>query len=74
MFQPRHSVKLLSVLRQLPQRHGPDTFFSFSGKKGAVSILSSTLLLLLFDVCWKSVFVIYPGLHDDKYLFSTFSY
>ncbi|KFM61720.1 Neurobeachin, partial [Stegodyphus mimosarum] len=37
---PRHSVKLLSVLRQLPQRHGPDTFFSFSGKKGAAIALS----------------------------------
>lgn len=36
---PRHSVKLLSVLRQLPQRHGPDTFFSFSGKKGAAVAL-----------------------------------
>ncbi|KAF8782287.1 Neurobeachin like protein [Argiope bruennichi] len=36
---PRHSVKLLSVLRQLPQRHGPDTFFSFSGKKGAAIAL-----------------------------------
>ncbi|GIY82264.1 neurobeachin [Caerostris extrusa] len=36
---PRHSAKLLSVLRQLPQRHGPDTFFSFSGKKGAAIAL-----------------------------------
>ncbi|XP_041358388.1 neurobeachin-like isoform X2 [Gigantopelta aegis] len=31
----RHSVKLLSVLRQMPQRHGPDEFFSFPGKKGS---------------------------------------
>ena len=37
-LQPRHSVKLLQVLRQMPQRHGPDEFFSFPGKKGAVSI------------------------------------
>lgn len=32
---PRNSVKLLSVLRQMPQRHGPDEFFSFPGKKGS---------------------------------------
>ncbi|XP_048243612.1 neurobeachin-like isoform X2 [Haliotis rufescens] len=31
----RHSVKLLNVLRQMPQRHGPDEFFSFPGKKGS---------------------------------------
>ncbi|KAK6172415.1 hypothetical protein SNE40_016068 [Patella caerulea] len=30
-----HSVKLLSVLRQMPQRHGPDEFFSFPGRKGS---------------------------------------
>lgn len=36
-FQPLHSVKLLQVLRQMPARHGPDEFFSFPGKKGAVS-------------------------------------
>ncbi|PVD34451.1 hypothetical protein C0Q70_05725 [Pomacea canaliculata] len=32
---PRHSVKLISVLRQMPQRQGPDEFFSFPGKKGS---------------------------------------
>ena len=37
-FQPRHSAKLLTVLRQMPQRTGPDVFFSFPGKKGSVSI------------------------------------
>lgn len=37
-LQPRHSAKLLRVLRQMPQRQGPDVFFSFPGKKGAVSI------------------------------------
>ncbi|XP_076332480.1 neurobeachin-like isoform X2 [Tachypleus tridentatus] len=36
---PRQSVKLLSVLRQLPIRQCPDTFFSFSGKKGAAIAL-----------------------------------
>ncbi|CAH1776878.1 unnamed protein product [Owenia fusiformis] len=30
-----HSVKLLSVLKQMPERHGPDEFFSFPGKKGS---------------------------------------
>ncbi|KAL3192188.1 hypothetical protein MRX96_059169 [Rhipicephalus microplus] len=36
---PRHSVKLMSVLRQMPHRQGPDCFFSFSGKKGAAIAL-----------------------------------
>jgi len=36
-FQPRHSAKLLNVLRQMPQRNGPDVFFSFPGRKGSVS-------------------------------------
>ncbi|XP_077558412.1 A kinase anchor protein rugose isoform X2 [Haemaphysalis longicornis] len=36
---PRHSVKLMSVLRQMPHRQGPDSFFSFSGKKGAAIAL-----------------------------------
>ncbi|XP_022258818.1 neurobeachin-like [Limulus polyphemus] len=38
-YWPRQSVKLLSVLRQLPIRQCPDTFFSFSGKKGAAVAL-----------------------------------
>lgn len=37
VFQPRHSAKLLNVLRQMPQRTGPDVFFSFPGRKGSVS-------------------------------------
>ncbi|KAK0074666.1 hypothetical protein PV325_007972, partial [Microctonus aethiopoides] len=32
---PRHSAKLLNVLRQMPQRNGPDVFFSFPGRKGS---------------------------------------
>ncbi|NXF21881.1 NBEA protein, partial [Rhodinocichla rosea] len=32
---PRHAVKLLSVLNQMPQRHGPDTFFNFPGCSAA---------------------------------------
>ncbi|XP_028822105.1 LOW QUALITY PROTEIN: neurobeachin-like, partial [Denticeps clupeoides] len=29
---PKHAFKLLSVLNQMPQRHGPDTFFNFPGR------------------------------------------
>lgn len=36
---PRHSTKLLNVLRQMPQRNGPDVFFSFPGKKGSAMVL-----------------------------------
>lgn len=28
---------MLSVLNQMPQRHGPDAFFSFPGRSAAVS-------------------------------------
>lgn len=38
--QPRHSAKLLNVLRQMPHRNGPDVFFSFPGRKGSVSLHS----------------------------------
>ncbi|XP_055893443.1 neurobeachin-like isoform X6 [Biomphalaria glabrata] len=31
----RHSTKLISVLRHMPHRQGPDEFFSFPGKKGS---------------------------------------
>ncbi|KAK3778710.1 hypothetical protein RRG08_012982 [Elysia crispata] len=31
----RHSTKLIFVLRHMPQRQGPDEFFSFPGKKGS---------------------------------------
>lgn len=35
--QPRHAVKLLSVLKYMAHRNGPDSFFSFPGKNAAVS-------------------------------------
>lgn len=38
LLQPRHAIKLLSVLNQMPQRHGPDTFFNFPGRSAAVSL------------------------------------
>uniref|UniRef100_A0A4W6FBE7 Neurobeachin n=1 Tax=Lates calcarifer TaxID=8187 RepID=A0A4W6FBE7_LATCA len=36
---PRHAIKLLSVLNQMPQRHGPDTFFNFPGRSAAAIAL-----------------------------------
>nr|XP_009290100.1 neurobeachin isoform X6 [Danio rerio] len=36
---PRHAVKLLSVLSQMAQRHGPDTFFNFPGRSAAAIAL-----------------------------------
>ncbi|XP_059484361.1 neurobeachin isoform X4 [Neocloeon triangulifer] len=36
---PRHSAKLLNVLRQMPHRTGPDVFFSFPGRKGSAVVL-----------------------------------
>ncbi|XP_055586017.1 neurobeachin isoform X16 [Uranotaenia lowii] len=36
---PRHSAKLLNVLRQMPHRNGPDVFFSFPGRKGSAIVL-----------------------------------
>lgn len=35
--QPKHGVKMLSVLNQMPERHGPDAFFNFPGHSAAVS-------------------------------------
>lgn len=45
--QPRHAVKLLSVLNQMPQRHGPDTFFNFPGCSAAVSFKYCVYVKLL---------------------------
>lgn len=50
-LQPRHSAKLLNVLRQMPQRTGPDVFFSFPGRKGSVSVI-----LLFYEVDIKQVY------------------
>ncbi|XP_035391367.1 neurobeachin a isoform X3 [Electrophorus electricus] len=36
---PRHAIKLLSILNQMPQRHGPDTFFNFPGRSAAAIAL-----------------------------------
>ncbi|XP_037087488.1 LOW QUALITY PROTEIN: neurobeachin-like, partial [Pollicipes pollicipes] len=36
---PRHSSKLLTVLRQMPQRSSPDTFFMFPGKTNSAIVI-----------------------------------
>uniref|UniRef100_A0A673C2L9 Neurobeachin n=1 Tax=Sphaeramia orbicularis TaxID=375764 RepID=A0A673C2L9_9TELE len=36
---PKHAIKMLSVLNQMPQRHGPDAFFNFSGRSAAAIAL-----------------------------------
>ncbi|XP_061683071.1 neurobeachin-like isoform X2 [Syngnathoides biaculeatus] len=36
---PRHAVKMLAVLNQMPQRHGPDAFFNFPGRSAAAIAL-----------------------------------
>ncbi|XP_072262006.1 lipopolysaccharide-responsive and beige-like anchor protein isoform X2 [Pyxicephalus adspersus] len=36
---PPHAVKLLSVLKYMPQKYGPDAFFNFPGKSAAAIAL-----------------------------------
>uniref|UniRef100_A0A674PMY5 Neurobeachin n=1 Tax=Takifugu rubripes TaxID=31033 RepID=A0A674PMY5_TAKRU len=36
---PKYGVKMLSVLNQMPQRHGPDAFFNFPGRSAAAIAL-----------------------------------
>lgn len=36
LWQPPHAGKLLSVLKHMPQKYGPDAFFNFPGKSAAV--------------------------------------
>lgn len=43
LHQPRHAVKLLSVLKYMAHRNGPDSFFSFPGKNAAVSTIARIL-------------------------------
>lgn len=44
---------MLSVLNQMPQRHGPDAFFNFPGRSAAVSLHVSTLqsLFIMARIC-----------------------
>lgn len=55
--QPKHAVKMLSVLNQTPQRHGPDAFFSFPGRSAAVSFhifhsVNFEIEFIIFSVNW----------------------
>lgn len=60
-LQPKHSTKLLNVLRQMPQRNGPDVFFSFPGKKGSVKKMNYYYYYLsLFST--NSEFLLYYSL------------
>ena len=36
-FQPCHTVKLLTILKLMLDKHGPDVYFNFSGQEGGVS-------------------------------------
>ncbi|XP_034063019.1 neurobeachin isoform X1 [Gymnodraco acuticeps] len=36
---PKHAVKMLSVLNQMPQTHGPNAFFNFPGRSAAAIAL-----------------------------------
>eukprot|EP00094_Tigriopus_californicus_P012159 TCALIF_11751-PA protein Name:"Similar to NBEA Neurobeachin (Homo sapiens)" AED:0.12 eAED:0.13 QI:0/0.04/0/0.81/1/1/22/0/1914 len=38
-LQPSHSKKLMNVLKQMPNRSGPDVFFSFPGVRGSAIVL-----------------------------------
>lgn len=44
----------MSVLNQMPQRHGPDTFFNFPGCSAAVS-LNTCFYFYLFEFIWCSI-------------------
>lgn len=53
-LQPRHAIKLLSVLNQMPQRHGPDTFFNFPGRSAAVSLTMLQMCKHAWESSWKN--------------------
>lgn len=38
---------MLSVLNQMPQRHGPDAFFNFPGRSAAVSVYDLSVILTM---------------------------
>lgn len=48
LWQPPHAGKLLSVLKHMPQKYGPDAFFNFPGKSAAVC---RYFVCLLFYYC-----------------------
>eukprot|EP00794_Sanderia_malayensis_P007274 gene7274-8085_t len=36
---PAHAYKLLGILKRMPEKHGPDVYFDFSGKPGSGIVL-----------------------------------
>lgn len=55
--QPRHAEKLLSVLKYMAHRTGPDSFFSFPGKNAAVSTPHNTTAALTLCLPWLHITV-----------------
>ena len=41
LLQPQHAFRLLGILKRMPEKHGPDVYFDFSGKSGSVSIIKN---------------------------------
>ncbi|XP_016339996.1 golgin subfamily A member 2 [Sinocyclocheilus anshuiensis] len=52
---PPHAVKLLSVLKCMAQRNGPDSFFSFPGKSAACGPESHMSVCYMNMVCVSNV-------------------
>ncbi len=59
-MQPRHAVKMLSVLNQMPQRHGPDAFFNFPGRSAAVSVFMSSFCCSFQNCIYLCIFFMQP--------------
>ncbi|CAH0397225.1 unnamed protein product [Chilo suppressalis] len=59
---PRHSAKLLNVLRQMPHRNGPDVFFSFPGRKGSSHKYRYTRSLMTMMTILQKVVLEAPGI------------
>jgi len=57
--QPPHAGKLLSVLKHMPQKYGPDAFFNFPGKSAAVCrYFKSLVCLFVVLLLWLLVIFI----------------
>lgn len=65
-FKPPHAVKLLSVLKSMAQRNGPDSFFSFPGKSAAVRPWPNiSLTALALTLTWV---ITSTSIHSIKHL------
>lgn len=58
--QPPHAGKLLSVLKHMPQKYGPDAFFNFPGKSAAVCRYFK-FLVCLFIVLLRPLVILIRG-------------